>query len=299
MINKLKTLTVILGLSAGMTYAQKTNHVTLNSGNMLIMNDYFSSQSVAKLSDKALELDSRLPAQDPIFLVMDTGGGSIDAGLELIGILSSLNRPVHTLTIFSASMGFHTVTNLGERFILSNGTLMTHRARGSFGGSFPGELDSRYSYYLKRIERLDHTVVARSKGKLTFDSYRKLYEHEFWCDGQDCVDKGIADKVVTASCDKSVSDKKWVMLEKWVARTGNVIELMVEKSSCPLITGFLDYNIYVDGNPLFSVDLLSKGSFEDRFNILNTNPILTDLIKTEIKEKLENYTRVNRNVIKY
>lgn len=229
--------------------ASKPNHVVLTKDNSVTINDVFYSDVAAKVILETKALDARLPSGDPIYLVINSPGGSIDAGLELIENLSSLNRPVHTVNVFSASMGFQTAQGLGDRLITKNGTLMSHKAAGGFYGEFPGQLDSRYDYYKKRVLRMDKLAAERSGGKLTLQQYLDLIENEYWCDGQDCVDKGVADRVVTASCDKSLEGTHKNLLAEFYFM-GMSIQITAEQDNCPVNTNALKYEILVDGQSL-------------------------------------------------
>lgn len=224
--------------------------IILTKDNTITLNNAFYGDTVANLAKEAKELDSRTESTDPIYLVLNSPGGSIDAGLELIEILSSLKRPVKTISIFSASMGFQTVQGLGERLVMRDGTLMSHKARGGFYGEFPGQLDSRYGYYLKRVNRMNEQAVSRTNGKHTLKSYADLIENEFWCDGKDCVSEGFADRVVTAQCDKSLSGTKTVSEAKFIYM-GHVIEFTSDYDLCPVNTNYLAWHILIDGEPLF------------------------------------------------
>lgn len=223
--------------------------VTLTLDNTIAINDEFDGHSVANIIKKARELDARIPSGDALYLVINSPGGSIEDGLELIENLSNLKRPVITINLFSASMGFQTAQALGDRYITKMGTLMSHRATGGFYGQMPGSLGTRYAFYLKRVLTLDQNAVRRSKGKLTKESYATLIQDEYWCNGQDCIDQGLADKIVSPQCDKSLTGVTSVSV--FQALMGAVVEIFADYDNCPLNTNVLKYTLLVNGEPLF------------------------------------------------
>lgn len=269
-----------------------STELTLTKDNTILMSDAFSGNSTAVVMKKLMDLNEKLKPNTPIYLVLDTPGGSIQAGLELINMASGLGREVHTLTIFAASMGFHTVQGLSKRYILEDGTLMSHKAFGVFFGEFPGQIDSRYTRYLKRINSMNERVVQRTNGQYTLESYGNLIENEYWCDGQSCVDAGFADEVVTASCDSTLAGTRRKLFRRQLVRKSpdtldfHVIEIVDVFSKCPLITGWLSWNIIIDGSPVFSsIDEESTGA-TNHSNILNEEiiKIIAEHGQTRIRE---------------
>lgn len=212
----------------------KAKEVKLTADNTVVLRDSFNSSSITQLKKELLSLDANLKSGYPIYLVLYTPGGSIQKGLELFEFVKGLNRPVHTVTIFAASMGFQTVQSLGERYILNYGVLMSHKARGGFEGEFGGglsQLDSRYGMWLKRIDMLDKVTVERSKGKQTLKTYRAAYDNELWLNGPEAVEKGYADAIASVSCDNNLTSKT-------VEQEFDLgfFQVTVKFSGCPIIT---------------------------------------------------------------
>lgn len=191
--------------------------IVLSKTNLITLNTQVDGESTAKVIGDAKLLDSQLSGikekitgnKAHIRLFLNTPGGSIQSGLEMIEALKGLGRPVDTITIFAASMGFQIAQNLDTRYIVKNGVLMSHRAKGEFAGEFggqnPSQIESRFSLWKSRLDELDQETVNRTGGKQTLQSYQKQYASEMWLTGAQSVAQGYADKVIKVKCDSSLS----------------------------------------------------------------------------------------------
>jgi ATP-dependent protease ClpP protease subunit len=206
--------------------------IVLNQNNHVLLHGAVTGDSVAPVMMKLQQLDNNSKA--PIYLVLNTPGGSIFDGLELVSFAKSLRRPVHTINIFSASMGFQISQQLGTRYVTEFGELMSHKARGGVEGEFPGQLDSRYAHILTFINDMDAHTVSRTKGKQTIKSYRDLYENEYWAKGTKAVADGFADDVAIVQCDSSLSGTE----NRKMIFGPFVVNLAFAK--CPMITMPID-----------------------------------------------------------
>jgi len=276
----MKKLLVLFLFICNVSFGGEKN-IILTQDNTIRLSTHFSDETTGPIVVNALNLDSRLKSGEPIYLVLDSGGGSIEAGISLINVLKNLNRPVHTISIFSASMAFQTVQGLGKRYILSNGVLMSHKAKGGFYGEFPGQFDARYSHYLKRVLKLDK--IASKRANITLKKYHELIENEFWCEGIECVKSGFVDEVITAYCDKTIDGTKDFLFFRFYESTPgglSKIEGWDTIANCPLISGIFEWKITVN-NSETAIAML---------------PNMPDYVKQLIKNKKENN---NRYIFKY
>lgn len=189
--------------------AGNDNIVVLSKNNTIVLSGEVNGENASQVIVQARDLSAgRFKNKTPIYLFTNTPGGSIQTGLEIIEALHGVGRPISTVSLFSASMGFQIAQGLGERLILSNGVLMSHRASGQFSGSFggksPSQVDSRYGLWLSRMTELDKQTVKRTNGKQTLESYQNAYANELWLTGAQAVEGGYADRVVTVKCDSSL-----------------------------------------------------------------------------------------------
>lgn len=258
----MKTLTLTL-LAMFFSATLLSKEIVLTSDNTISLYGAVSGSSVEKVTNQAIKLNSKMKSGYPIYFFLNTPGGNIQAGLELIEFLNGFNRPVHTVTLFAASMGWHITQHLGDRYIMNYGTLMSHKARGGFSGEFGGgvsQLDSRYGFWLRRIDMLDKQTVKRTKGIQTLKSYRDAYRPELWLNGQEAVVQGYADSVVSVKCDDSLLSQ----YHKEKIDLG-FFTLTVELSDCPLRTfpSRVEANIYTNKGEMSLEDFLKKdGKFD-------------------------------------
>jgi ATP-dependent Clp protease protease subunit len=219
----------------------KQEVLILTAKNTVVLDDVVTYSSVAKVQVELAEMSEKLDEDETIYLVLNTPGGSVSAGMALIDSIKALPQKVKTLTIFAASMGFQIAQNLDERLITPSGVLMSHRARVSgMDGEVGGELDVRLKALHAQIRYLDQ--IAADRMSISLESYRSLIADEYWVNGFDSVAEKAADKMLLARCDKSLNGTK----EKSIATFfGN---LNVTLSQCPLIEGPLKLSL--NGIPL-------------------------------------------------
>lgn len=219
--------------------------IVLQKNNVFVLNGAFKPEIITPLMQDIIDKTSKNPTRQ-YYLFINSPGGYTTLGLDLINLINGSTRNLHTICSFCASMGFQTVQGVkGKRFITPSGTLMAHKARGGFKGEFPGQIDSKYSFWLKRLNRLDSITVSRTKGKHTLKSFQALYENEYWCEAQDCVNQGLADKVVYPTCGASLSGT--VVEDKSISFFGQTIKVKVKSSKCPLITSPLGISAEIAG----------------------------------------------------
>lgn len=269
--------------------------IVLTKDNTLILNSEVNGESVSAVIAKAKELDANLSnrLKNPLNggknvrlrLFLNTPGGSIQAGMELKEALKGLGRPVDTITLFSASMGFQIAQNLDDRLILASGVLMSHHAAGQFegyfGGSQPSQMDSRYQLWLDRIREMDEQTVKRTNGKQTYESYINQYDHEMWLTGSKAVAQGYADRIVTVKCDASLTG----VMTRHINFMG--FDIMYDLDNCPINTSPM--NIRLGGQP--------GGSSGNGGTVANPDPATTAKFE-EIKAKfLEQYNKSAKAVI--
>lgn len=202
--------------------------VVLTSQNTVIMNKVFRNSSVAQVQQKLSELASK--TNQDLYLVLDSPGGSISAGQNLISFARSLPNRVHTITLFGASMAYLVAQHLNKRYVISSSRMMSHRARISgLSGQVPGEAVSRLKHVNRIIKELFATTAKRV-GSNYKDYMRSVYD-ELWLTAAQAVQTKHADAMINAKCDKSLSGTYTTFVSSFFG------SIKVTFSKCPLIRG--------------------------------------------------------------
>lgn len=222
--------------------------ITLGKKNTLVFKDVVTRKSVGILQKQAWEMSNKLSPSDEIFLVLETPGGSVDAGMHAVDFLRALPQKVNTITLFAASMGFHMVQSLDQRLITPGGTLMSHRMsiRG-LAGEVPGEAVVAMNHALRLAHIMDESASKRMG--MPVNNYRELIRDEWWVLGQDAVMANAADKTVLLRCGKDLNGTYDQEIESFFG------SITLTWSECPLIA----YPLKVDLSAVFKfIDELSK-----------------------------------------
>ena len=236
--------------------------LVLGKSNTLVFRDVVTQESMGHLEDQLNSMSHKLSKSTPIFLVMDTPGGEVEAGSQFIDMANALPQEIITITLFSASMGFHIVENLGHRLITPSGTLMSHRvAISGLEGRIPGEAVVRMNHIIAETNRMDKVIAKRVGMKL--EDYQSLIHDEYWISGQDAVNDHMADKVVLITCADDLNDS-YVQSMQTLFGT-----IKVEWSSCPTINFPLRTNAVAILNNI--QDKNDKKAFADFINTYLNN----------------------------
>lgn len=232
-------VTVFVGFSS--EGGEKEGLIVLSDRNTINFNLPIMGGSVKDAQVKMMEMSSKLPAKQPIYLVLNSPGGSVDAGNLLIATAKGLPQPVHTISIFSASMSFVVSQYLDNRYVMDNSVLMSHRAYiDGVSGQIPGNLLTRVNFFLEDLTRMDTTIAARAGLKL--EQYRYLTANELWLSGDRAIEARFADKMVRVKCDSSLQGPaEPTKIESFFG------DVYVTFHKCPLVTEPLEIRASSDG----------------------------------------------------
>lgn len=222
---------MLLSMAISTASSKELDVIELTQDNHINFNMPFTGDFVSK---KQLELAEKLPKlskNEPFYVVLNTPGGSIDAGNDLISFINAYKKNVKTITLFAASMGYMTVQSLGERILLPSATLMSHRASISgLGGQVPGELITRLNLIVTSTNSL--LKVAADRVGMSVDSYKKLIHDELWLYGVQAITAGHADRIALVKCSNNLFKGESVS----EVQTPFGFSVKVKFSKCPLVT---------------------------------------------------------------
>lgn len=205
-----------------------TETILLTQDNTINLRTVVTEESMKYVMDKIVELRTKSP-KATLYLVINSPGGSIDAGMDFIRFLETQDN-IKTITIFAASMASAIAeAYAGERLMVSDATYMFHRAAGTFSGYFnDGEVESRLEQAKKQVDILEaynYKRIGISKSK-----YKELVKAEWWVTGEDNIRKNVADRVVKIKCDDSlIKGKIKVMVQSFFG------SYEAEVPACPLL----------------------------------------------------------------
>lgn len=151
--------------------------------NILEINDYDNKEERLKEGYK----------REPIYLYIDSYGGSVYSGLGLIDVMVASKTPIYTVCIGSCmSMGLIIFASGHKRFIGKNSTVMCHGASFGAFGKTPEVEES-----LEEVKRMEQVLVdiLIEKTKIKRNKIDDIIERkmDWYIPAKEALRLGIAD----------------------------------------------------------------------------------------------------------
>lgn len=153
-----------------------------------------SFDSMKKAQKEVLELASQ--GDEPIWVRINSPGGSVDAGLILIDTMKAVKAPIHCIVESSAySMGAIILTFCDKRYGLQHATFMLHEASYGTAGEDPHNR-SKIEFLTKYLDRM-HEEIAKNL-KMDPKKYRTRIRDTWWMLADEAKAIGLIEDVVTS-----------------------------------------------------------------------------------------------------
>ena len=162
---------------------------------IIYMGEEFDNDSCNRIVAQLLYLDSL--NHNPIRIYINSPGGDVIDGLAIIDTINFIKSPVYTICVgLAASMGAVLLScgEKGHRTVLPHSRVMIHQVSGFAGGSLADmKIDLEQT---KRCEQDIYHILASNLDK-SYDEIVALCDRNNWFIGQEAIDLGIADKVLS------------------------------------------------------------------------------------------------------
>lgn len=163
---------------------------------IIMLSGEVTDESANLIVAQLLFLESEDPDKD-IFLYINSPGGSVTAGMAIYDTMNYIKADVSTICVgMAASMGAFLLSSgaKGKRYALPNAEVMIHQPLGGFQGQAT-DIGIHANRMLKIKERLNKILSENTNQPL--EKLSADVERDYFLDGEEAVEYGIVDKVIT------------------------------------------------------------------------------------------------------
>lgn len=211
-----------IGSSSTINDITKQDLVKLTEDNFVVLRGTINGQSSSKFITDILDKKSK-----DLYVYLNTGGGSITSGMQIIQTLKALEltgTTINCITNVGLSMGFVITQYCQNRLVLASSILMQHQA--SFSAEGPvNNVNSYVNFIHSMVNEID--THQSNRLNMTIENFKEIVRDDWWLIGSDAVKYGAADKLVYVLCDF----KNQLIKEKIDTIFGDVT---VTYSKCPI-----------------------------------------------------------------
>lgn len=202
-----------------------TQSVTLTPDNLLVLRGEVTDASMGKLMHAVLAKR----AQAPLYLYIDSPGGSVSAGMDFIKAVKVSNVRLTCIANTAISMAFAILQEAcAERLIVDTSVLMQHMVSYGLEGPEP------HNYTMASfIHSMSYDLYRRQATRLgmTFDQFYVKIRDDWWMWGNESIVNKAADRIVEVKCSQQ-------LLNSFTEETVRVLFFTIKLrfNGCPVIS---------------------------------------------------------------
>ena len=199
--------------------------IELKKDNFISLREPISQESTARLLAKLNTIESK---HERLYLYINSPGGDVLAGLEIINYIKSLqqrNKTVICIAHNAISMAFVIFQYCSHRYILYSSTLMQHQMYLGIKGKLQ-EINSRMSYLNILETKLNQEQALRLN--MSLPDFTQIIQNDWWLYGDSIIYNKAADEIVSFFC-------SFENYEETILVNTLFGDVTIKYSACPLI----------------------------------------------------------------
>lgn len=165
----------------------------LNNDRVIFLLGEINTEMSSVICAQLLHLNS-IDSKKPIFLYINSGGGSISAGLSIVDTMGIINAPVHTIVFgIAASMAAIIFVCGIKRLVTWSSQIMIHQPliSGVAGQQTDIEIIAKSMRYLRKFGEV---ILSKQTGQ-SIEQIRKDTERDTYFAALDAVEYGLAHEI--------------------------------------------------------------------------------------------------------
>lgn len=151
-----------------------------------------AAQTIKELEDQS---------NDPIYLILDSPGGSVIDGNVLVSAIESSSVPVYTVCHRICASMAAVIHQYGKkRMMIDRSVLMFHQASASSQGTID-EMKSMTDFLYNYIEKTERFIANRAG--MPYADYKLSNMQNIWIDAEDATSRKFNDEIISINIQSS------------------------------------------------------------------------------------------------
>ena len=199
--------------------------IEFKKDNFVSLRETINQDSSSRLLSKLNLIETK---HNTIYLYINSPGGDVMAGLEIVNYIKSLQtreKQVICIAHNAMSMAFVIFQYCSQRYILYSSTLMQHQMSLGVKGKLY-DINSRMSYFNSLELKINQDQATRLN--MTLADFTHLIQNDWWLYAEDILLNKAADKIVSIFC-------SFDNFEETITTTTLFGDVTIKYSACPII----------------------------------------------------------------